>query len=292
MVDVSLKPDTVREAARPHHPHASARRRCGRSAGARSSRAMSSASRGWPGSWRAKRTAELIPLCHPLRAHGHRRAVHLDRARSAVHIETAVRTVDKTGVEMEALTAAAGAALDDLRHGQGDRPRDAAHEPLPRREVRGPKRPLGAASEDGAHPLGRLQALRLRAGAPAPHGAARAHLRPRWRPTGSRGLPGHGGPAARARAGRGGPGVPRRRVSRRAAGGRRRRAWCPTPTGTAWAPATTRSGRGSTRRPSSPCGGSILAAELVARGERRRARSPSPAASTTRCRPAPRASAT
>ena len=35
----------------------------------------------------------------------------LDRARSVVHVETAVRTVDKTGVEMEALTAAAGAGL-------------------------------------------------------------------------------------------------------------------------------------------------------------------------------------
>ena len=45
----------------------------------------------------------------------------LDRARSAVHVETAVRTVDKTGVEMEALTAAAGAGLDRLRHGEGDR---------------------------------------------------------------------------------------------------------------------------------------------------------------------------
>jgi cyclic pyranopterin phosphate synthase len=59
----------------------------------------------------AKRTAELIPLCHPLRLTGIDVRFVLDRARSAVHIETAVRTVDKTGVEMEALTAAAGAGL-------------------------------------------------------------------------------------------------------------------------------------------------------------------------------------
>ncbi|HEV8306358.1 MAG TPA: cyclic pyranopterin monophosphate synthase MoaC [Methylomirabilota bacterium] len=59
----------------------------------------------------AKRTAELIPLCHPLRLTGIDVRFALDRRRSAVHVETAVRTVDKTGVEMEALTAAAGAGL-------------------------------------------------------------------------------------------------------------------------------------------------------------------------------------
>jgi cyclic pyranopterin monophosphate synthase len=59
----------------------------------------------------AKRTADLIPLCHPLRLTGIDVAFVVDRARSAIHIETAVRTVDKTGVEMEALTAAAGAGL-------------------------------------------------------------------------------------------------------------------------------------------------------------------------------------
>ncbi len=59
----------------------------------------------------AKRTSELIPLCHPLRLTGIDVGFVLDRARAAVHVETAVRTVDKTGVEMEALTAAAGAAL-------------------------------------------------------------------------------------------------------------------------------------------------------------------------------------
>ncbi|MGH7318843.1 MAG: cyclic pyranopterin monophosphate synthase MoaC [Candidatus Rokuibacteriota bacterium] len=59
----------------------------------------------------AKRTAELIPLCHPLRLTGIDVRLALDRARSAVHIEATVRTVDKTGVEMEALTAAVGAGL-------------------------------------------------------------------------------------------------------------------------------------------------------------------------------------
>jgi cyclic pyranopterin phosphate synthase len=59
----------------------------------------------------AKRTADLIPLCHPLRLTGIDVRFRLDRRRAAVHVETAVRTVGKTGVEMEALTAAAGAGL-------------------------------------------------------------------------------------------------------------------------------------------------------------------------------------
>jgi cyclic pyranopterin phosphate synthase len=59
----------------------------------------------------AKRTPELIPLCHPLRITGVDIAFTLDSRRSTVTIEARVRTVDKTGVEMEALTAAAVAGL-------------------------------------------------------------------------------------------------------------------------------------------------------------------------------------
>ena len=57
----------------------------------------------------AKRTAELIPLCHPLPI----TAVTLDLAVGAgsVEIEATVRTTGQTGVEMEALTAASVAAL-------------------------------------------------------------------------------------------------------------------------------------------------------------------------------------
>ena len=53
----------------------------------------------------AKRTAELIPLCHPLPLT--RVAVHftLDAVASAVHISVQAETVGRTGVEMEALTA-------------------------------------------------------------------------------------------------------------------------------------------------------------------------------------------
>lgn len=59
----------------------------------------------------AKRTPDLIPLCHPLRITGCDIAFALDDKRSTVTIEARVRTVDKTGVEMEALTAAAVAGL-------------------------------------------------------------------------------------------------------------------------------------------------------------------------------------
>ena len=59
----------------------------------------------------AKRTPELIPLCHPLRLTGIDLTFALDERRREVRIEARVRTVDKTGVEMEALTAASVAAL-------------------------------------------------------------------------------------------------------------------------------------------------------------------------------------
>mgnify|MGYP001769691854 CR=1 FL=1 len=59
----------------------------------------------------AKRTADLIPLCHPLPLT--RVAVELaaDESLPGVRIEATVRTTGRTGVEMEALTAASVAAL-------------------------------------------------------------------------------------------------------------------------------------------------------------------------------------
>ena len=59
----------------------------------------------------AKRTPDLIPLCHPLRITGVDVTFVLDSRKSTITVETRVRTVDKTGVEMEALTAAAVAGL-------------------------------------------------------------------------------------------------------------------------------------------------------------------------------------
>jgi cyclic pyranopterin phosphate synthase len=53
----------------------------------------------------AKRTAELIPLCHPLPLTRVAVEFQIDAAASAVHIQVQAETVGKTGVEMEALTA-------------------------------------------------------------------------------------------------------------------------------------------------------------------------------------------
>jgi len=59
----------------------------------------------------AKRTHELIPMCHPLLLTGIAIAFEPDDTASAVHISATVRTYGKTGVEMEALTAVSAAAL-------------------------------------------------------------------------------------------------------------------------------------------------------------------------------------
>jgi cyclic pyranopterin monophosphate synthase len=110
MVDVSAKPDTVREARaritlrlRPATLRAIQRGEVAKGDVLGVARLA--------GIMAAKRTPELIPLCHPLQLTGIDVRFTLDRGRSAVHVETAVRTVGKTGVEMEALTAAAGAGL-------------------------------------------------------------------------------------------------------------------------------------------------------------------------------------
>jgi len=106
MVDVSAKPETVRFA------RASALVRMN----TRTRQAVRKNPKGNPlevarvaGIAAAKRTAELIPMCHPLLL------THVDVqaefSPEGVRIESLVRTTGPTGVEMEALTAAAVAAL-------------------------------------------------------------------------------------------------------------------------------------------------------------------------------------
>jgi cyclic pyranopterin monophosphate synthase len=57
----------------------------------------------------AKRTPDLVPLCHPIAIHSV--TVDLEMTDEAVRIEATVRTADRTGVEMEALTSVTVAAL-------------------------------------------------------------------------------------------------------------------------------------------------------------------------------------
>lgn len=110
MVDVSAKPETVREARAQvvvkMKPATLAAVRAGQLAKGDVLGIARTA-----GILAAKRTPELIPLCHPLRITGVDIDFALDARRSTVTIEARVRTVDKTGVEMEALTAAAVAGL-------------------------------------------------------------------------------------------------------------------------------------------------------------------------------------
>jgi cyclic pyranopterin phosphate synthase len=59
----------------------------------------------------AKRTPDLIPLCHPLALSSVKVNLTLDPARNAVDIEATCKLTGKTGVEIEALTAVSVAAL-------------------------------------------------------------------------------------------------------------------------------------------------------------------------------------
>jgi len=59
----------------------------------------------------AKRTADLIPLCHPLPIAGVTVDLEPDPSLPGIRIEATVKTAGRTGVEMEALTAVSTAAL-------------------------------------------------------------------------------------------------------------------------------------------------------------------------------------
>lgn len=108
MVDVSEKPSTAREAV--------ARGRIRMSAEALELATSGRSKKGDPlqtarlaGIMAAKRTSELIPLCHPL--HLSFVDVVLTPESDGFAIESRVRTTGQTGVEMEALTAVSVAAL-------------------------------------------------------------------------------------------------------------------------------------------------------------------------------------
>ena len=108
MVDVGDKPVTLREAtARGAVAVSSTARRLVRAGGLRKGDPLEAAR--LAGIMAAKRTSELIPLCHPV-ALSHV-AVEIAQTRTGYRITATARTAAQTGVEMEALTAVAGAAL-------------------------------------------------------------------------------------------------------------------------------------------------------------------------------------
>ncbi len=110
MVDVGGKPVTLREAvARGEVKMKAATLRA--IAGGRTKKGDVLAVARVAGILAAKRTHELIPLCHPLPITFIALELTPDRARSTIAVEARVRVEAKTGVEMEALTAVAVACL-------------------------------------------------------------------------------------------------------------------------------------------------------------------------------------
>jgi cyclic pyranopterin monophosphate synthase len=110
MVDISAKDDTAREASAKGSVYMSAETLSLITSG-RTAKGDVLTTAQIAGIMAAKRTHELIPLCHPLPLTGIEVALEPDEARSAIEITATVRTTAKTGVEMEALTAVSVAAL-------------------------------------------------------------------------------------------------------------------------------------------------------------------------------------
>ena len=111
MVDVSGKAATAREAVaecRVRFPREVAAQL--RASGLRSAKGGIVDTAIVAGTMAVKRTHELIPFCHPLPIDGCRLEIDWD-AEAVLRIECRVRTVHRTGVEMEALTGATVAAL-------------------------------------------------------------------------------------------------------------------------------------------------------------------------------------
>ncbi len=108
MVDVSAKAETVREATAKGRVAMLPETAALIGAGTAAKGDVLAAAR-LAGIMAAKRTAELIPLCHPLPLSSV--TVQLDVGHEAVEIAATIRTTGRTGVEMEALTAVSIAAL-------------------------------------------------------------------------------------------------------------------------------------------------------------------------------------
>ena len=110
MVDVSEKPETVREAvARGSVSMKKTTLRLIRD-GKMSKGDVLGVAR-IAGIMAAKKTAEIIPMCHPLNITSVDVAFEYDGNGNKIHVESRVRIKGVTGVEMEALTAVAAAAL-------------------------------------------------------------------------------------------------------------------------------------------------------------------------------------
>lgn len=110
MVDVTEKPDSVREAVAKGVVRMQASTfQLIKQGGTAKGDVLSVAQ--LAGIMAAKRTPDLIPLCHPILIGNIKVEFSPDEANSTIDITTTVESTGKTGVEMEALTATAVAAL-------------------------------------------------------------------------------------------------------------------------------------------------------------------------------------
>jgi cyclic pyranopterin phosphate synthase len=110
MVDVTAKDDTAREAIAKGSIYMKAETLTLVQAG-RVAKGNVLTTAQIAGTMAAKKTSELIPMCHPLLLTGIDVELTPDETRNAINITATVRTTGKTGVEMEALTAVSVAAL-------------------------------------------------------------------------------------------------------------------------------------------------------------------------------------
>jgi len=110
MVDISAKPDTQREAVAKGTVRMQASTLALINKGEIAKGNVLSVAQ-LAGIMAAKQTPNLIPLCHPIHIGDIKIELSLDEENSTVGITTTVKSTGKTGVEMEALTATAIAAL-------------------------------------------------------------------------------------------------------------------------------------------------------------------------------------
>jgi cyclic pyranopterin monophosphate synthase len=110
MVDVGAKPSTDREAVAEGHIRTLPETVAAIDAGAVQKGAVLTVAE-LAGIMGAKRTADLIPLCHPIPLTAVAVELRTDAALPGVRVRATARTVGATGVEMEALTAASCALL-------------------------------------------------------------------------------------------------------------------------------------------------------------------------------------
>ena len=109
IVEVGAKPETAREATAEAWLHTTSEALGHLVAGTKKGSPIETAKIAGIGG--VKRTPDLLPHCHPIRVTGADVTIEPDPATGRIRVQVTVRAIDRTGVEMEALTGAAAASL-------------------------------------------------------------------------------------------------------------------------------------------------------------------------------------